>query len=82
MPWRLVTVCGVVGVTGGAIFGFIRGLDHVPTLPFAIVEGAILFGVPCCLVGLLSASGWWLATNGRRRFLRMRQVSSGGNGIE
>jgi hypothetical protein len=69
MPWRLVAVCALVGVVGGAIFGFVRGLDYMPTLPFAVVEGAILLGVPTSFLGLLLAGGWWLGTNARRRLL-------------
>jgi hypothetical protein len=67
MPWRLLAACALVGVVGGAIFGFVRGLHYVPTLPFAIVEGAILFGVPAAILGLLLAGGWSLGASVRGR---------------
>jgi hypothetical protein len=67
MPWRLVAVCALVGVFGGAIVGFVRGLDYLPTLPFAVVEGAILLGVPTSVLGLLLTGGWGLGTKARRR---------------
>ena len=60
MPWRLAVVCAAAGVLAGATFGFVRGLDYIPTLPFAIVEGAILIGFPSCLLGLLLAGCWLL----------------------
>ena len=62
MPWRLLAVMAVLGVFGGAIFGFIRGLSYLPTLPFAIVEGGILFGAPAALLGLLLVGVWSLGT--------------------
>jgi hypothetical protein len=68
MPWRVLRGCTLVGVVVGAIFGFVRGLDYAPTLPFAVVEGAILFGVPACVLGLLVAAGWSVAGGVRRRF--------------
>jgi hypothetical protein len=40
MPWRILIVVTFVGVVGGAIFGFIRGLSYLPTLPFAISKAA------------------------------------------
>jgi len=64
---RLVAVSALVGVACGAVFGFVRGLDHPPTLAFAVVEGAILFGVPSWLFGLLLAGAWWIAMSVRRR---------------
>ena len=67
MPGRLLTGCAFAGVVSGAILGFVRGLDYTPTLVFAIVEGAILFGVPAALLGLLLAGGWSLGTRLRRR---------------
>ena len=66
MPWRLLAVCGLVGVVGGAIVGFARGLSYMPTLPFAIVEGAVLFGVPASVLGLLMVGCWSLVTTTRR----------------
>ena len=66
MPCRLPALCALVGVIGGAIFGFVRGLHYLPTLPLAIIEGGVLFGVPASGVGLLLVGGWWLARSGRR----------------
>ena len=66
MPWRVVVACSLVGIVGGAILGFIRGLHYAPTLVFAVVEGAILIGLPAALVGLLLAACWSLATSLRR----------------
>jgi ABC-type transport system involved in cytochrome c biogenesis permease subunit len=68
MPWRLVVICAVVGACGGGVIGFVRGLDYTPTLFFAIVEGAILFGVPALVLGLLLAACWSLAASLRRHF--------------
>lgn len=67
MPWRLLVVCGLVGVVGGAMVGFARGLSYVATLPFAIVEGAVLFGVPASVLGLLMVGCWLLVTRTRRQ---------------
>jgi hypothetical protein len=66
MPWRLLGVCTLVGVAGGAIFGFVRGLRYVPTLPFAIIEGGILVGVPATVLGLVLVAAWSLSTRVRR----------------
>jgi uncharacterized membrane protein YsdA (DUF1294 family) len=68
IPERLLLVPVLVGVVGGAIFGFVRGLHYTPTLPFAVVEGAILFGVPACILGLLLAAGWSLGAIVHRHF--------------
>ncbi len=66
MPWRLVAMLGVAGVLSGAVFGFVRGLDYLPTLPVAIFEGGILFGVPAVVLGLIVA-GLWAVFRGARR---------------
>jgi hypothetical protein len=66
-PLRLVAVCALIGVACGAVWGFVRGLDHPPTVAFAVVEGAILFGVPGWLFGLLLAGTWWIGVSVRRR---------------
>lgn len=52
--WRLVVVVTLLGAAAGAVFGFVRGLAYLPTLPFAIVEGGILSGVPAAGLGLLA----------------------------
>jgi len=56
----------VLGVVVGAIVGFFLGLAHLPTLPFAIIEGAILFGVPATVLGLLLAGALRVALSIRR----------------
>ena len=66
MPWRILVSATLIGVVGGGIFGFVRGLHYLPTLPVAVVEGAILFGVPASLVGLLGTGVWSLAKAARR----------------
>ena len=65
MPWRILVVVAIAGVLAGTVFGFVRGLGHLATLPFAIVEGGILFGVPAALLGLLLV-GVWTASTGLR----------------
>ena len=67
MPWLLLVVCALVGVVGGAVVGFARGFSYPPTLPFAIVEGAVLVGVPAAVLGLLSVGCWTLVRSARRR---------------
>jgi hypothetical protein len=67
MPWLLLAVCGLLGVVGGAVVGFARGLSYLPTLPFAIIEGAILFGVPATVLGLLLVGCWSIGMSARRR---------------
>ena len=44
-----------MGVMGGAILGLIRGLDYRPTVIFAVVEGAVLCGLPAAILGLFVA---------------------------
>jgi hypothetical protein len=68
MPQRLLVVTALVGVTAGALFGFARGLSYLPTLPFAVIEGAILFGVPAAVLGGLLTVVWWSAA--KLRFSR------------
>ncbi|MBE7188985.1 hypothetical protein [Jatrophihabitans endophyticus] len=41
------------GTFGGGVWGFVRGLGHLPTLPFAVLEGALLLGIPSLVVGLV-----------------------------
>jgi hypothetical protein len=67
MPWRLLAIPATLGCVGGGVFGFVRALDYLPTLPFAIIEGGILFGVPLALVGLLLVGFWSLGRAVRRR---------------
>ena len=61
---RCVIVGAALAVAGGALFGFIRGLDYLPTLPFAVIEGAVLVGVPGGVAATVLAG---LITLGRRR---------------
>jgi uncharacterized membrane protein YjjB (DUF3815 family) len=65
MPWRILAVCGLAGVVGGAIFGLVRGLSYPPTVAFAIVDGAILIGAPAAVLGLLCVGLWSLAKRTR-----------------
>jgi hypothetical protein len=53
MPWRVFAIVTLIGVLGGAIVGFILGLGYLPTLPFAVIEGALLIGIPAAALGLL-----------------------------
>jgi hypothetical protein len=50
--WTGVSVGATCGV-GGGVFGFVRGLSYLPTLPFAVIEGAVIFAVPGGILGLL-----------------------------
>jgi hypothetical protein len=67
MPWRILVVVTLVGVVGGGVFGLVRGLSYLPTLPFAIVEGGILFCVPAAVLGLVFTAAWSLGNTVRRR---------------
>jgi hypothetical protein len=66
MPWRMLVVFALFGGIGGAVVGFVRGLDYLPTLPVAIVEGAILLGFPAALLGLLLVGVWSIGRIVRR----------------
>ena len=66
MPWRIWVFTLLLGMFGGAIFGFVRGLSHVPTLYFAVLEGALLIGAPAALLGLLLVGVWILGGRLRR----------------
>ena len=65
MPFRVAAVLALVGAGVGAVFGFVRGLHYLPTLPVAVVEGGVLVGVPAALVGLLFA--WAVSVRDARR---------------
>lgn len=52
---RCIVIGAAVPVAGGTVFGFIRGLDYLPTLPFAVIEGAILIGLPGSLAATVLA---------------------------
>jgi hypothetical protein len=66
MPWLLLVVVAVVGGGVGAVWGFVRGLDYLPTLPVAIIEGGFLFGVPAIVLGLV-LTGLWASGTALRR---------------
>ena len=65
MPWRVAALVALVGAGCGAVLGFVLGLSYLPTLPVAIVEGAVLVGVPAALLGLL-LTGVLLLVDARR----------------
>jgi hypothetical protein len=67
MPWRILVTLAMAGAVGGGVWGFFRGLYNLPTLPFAVIEGGILFGVPAALLGLLVTGVWSLGSAVRRR---------------
>jgi hypothetical protein len=67
MPWRILVIAVIVGACAGALVGFVRGLDYLPTLPFAVIEGAVLIGVPATLLGFVLTAVWSSGTAVRRR---------------
>ena len=66
MPWGIWVFTLLLGMSAGAIFGFVRGLSHLPTLYFAVIEGALLIGAPAALLGLLLVGVWVLGSRLRR----------------
>lgn len=66
MPWRLLIGVSAIGVIAGAMLGVVRGLDYLPTLPVAIVEGGVLVGAPAAVFGLVLVGLWSLSTDLRR----------------
>lgn len=62
MPWRLLVGASIAGVMGGAVFGFVRGLSYLPTLPVAVLEGGFLIGVPATVLGLILVGLWSLGS--------------------
>ena len=75
--WTGYAVWVWVWLMSGASFGFVRGLDYLPTLWAAPIEGAVLFAVPAALVGLLGVGGaallrWLVASAGGKGALRQR----------
>ena len=67
MPWRLLMITCLLGGLGGAVLGFVRGLDYLPTLPLAVVEGAVLVGMPSALLGLVLTGLWALGSHHRSK---------------
>ena len=43
---RIFVISASLAVTVGAVWGFVRGLDHLATLWAAVIEGAVLIGLP------------------------------------
>lgn len=76
-PWRLLVVAAVLGVLAGGVWGFVRGLGYLPTLPFAVVEGGFIVGVPAVLAGLLLVASWSLVSALRRRVRATRERPAG-----
>lgn len=66
MPWRIWVFTLLAGMAGGAVFGFVRGLAHLPTLYFAVVEGAVLIGAPSALLGVILVGLWELSGRMKR----------------
>ena len=60
---QIVAAFAVVGALDGAVFGFVRGLSYLPTLPVAVVEGAILFSVPITALGGVVVAARWVGGN-------------------
>jgi hypothetical protein len=58
-PWRLFIGWLIIMSGAGAVFGLVRGMDYLPTLPFALVEGAMIFGIPAEAIGLLLLGLWY-----------------------
>jgi hypothetical protein len=67
MPWRILVAAAIIGTGCGAIVGFVLGLGNPPTLPFAVIEGAVLIGVPATILGLLLTGLWSSGSAIRRR---------------
>lgn len=59
MPWRLFCGWVCVATCAGVTWGFVRGLHYLPTLPFALIEGGIIFGAPASVLGLLLVGVWY-----------------------
>lgn len=58
-PWVLFSGWVVAATGAGVMFGFVQGLDYLPTLPFALIEGGIIFGFPAGVIGLLLLGVWY-----------------------
>ena len=69
MPVHLFACFAAAGVLAGVLLGAVLGRNYLSTLPFALVEGGILVGVPVAAVGGLAAGVWGLA----RRLQSRRQ---------
>lgn len=60
LPLHLFVCFAATGVLAGVVLGAVLGSRYLPTLPFALVEGGILVGVPIALLGALIAGSWGL----------------------
>lgn len=58
-PWVLFSGWVIAGSVAGVVFGAVRGLDYLPTLPFALLEGGIIFGIPAGVIGLVLVGLWY-----------------------
>jgi hypothetical protein len=50
---RTALLVTVLAAAGGAVTGFALGVSYLPTLPFAVVEAAVLASFPGALLGLV-----------------------------
>lgn len=64
---RCVIVSSALSLIAGVIFGLVRGINYLPTLPVAIIEGAIIVGVPLAVLGVLVSGAITLAAEIRHR---------------
>lgn len=62
-PWRLFCGWLLLATSAGVVWGFVRGLHYLPTLPFALIEGGIIFAVPASLSGLIVVGSWYTSTH-------------------
>ena len=68
MVGQIVRVSAVLGLVIGGLIGFVLGSEYPPTMAFAAVEGAILFGIPIFAVSaLLGVAAVDLQRLGERR---------------
>jgi hypothetical protein len=66
----LLVVCSCLGALAGGILGVVRGLEHLPTLPVAILEGGFLIGLPSAALGAILAAGWSISRTAWQRISR------------
>lgn len=56
---RWFTIGSALAFLAGGVWGFVRGLDYLPTLPVAIIEGGFIIGVPGSIVATMVAGIIW-----------------------
>ncbi|MCW2607564.1 MAG: hypothetical protein JWO60_2257 [Frankiales bacterium] len=66
LPVHLFACVTATGVLAGVVAGAVLGSSHLPTLPVALLEGAVLAGVPAAVLGGVLAGTWALARRVRR----------------